>query len=185
VEGGVGQFGGTGGGFIGIYENCFEIDPNFSGVGNHPWQPLQNSICINNGTPDTTGLFLPETDFAGNARIMNYNVDIGAYETLVITSEMETSDKTGLSSVSPNPFRSEVNIEFYLDENTPVQITLCNSLGMVLRQLENAVLSPGHHQYKWNIGNKDSNEFADGLFIVKIVRGQKEETFKLLHTGVK
>jgi hypothetical protein len=56
---------------------------------------------------------------------------------------------------------------------------------MVLRQLEKAVLSPGRHQNNWNIGNKDSNESGDGLFIVKIVRRQKEETFKLVHRGVK
>jgi predicted outer membrane repeat protein len=188
VEGGVEQFGGTGGGsggFIGIYENCYETDPNFTGSGDHPYQPLQNSICINNGTPDTTGLFLPETDFAGNARIMNYYVDIGAYETLVITSEMEKSDITGRTTVSPNPFSSEVKIDFCLDETTPVQIILLNAHGMVLRQLEKAVLSPGRHQYKWNIRSKDSNESADGFFILKIVRVQQEETFKLLHTRVK
>jgi len=39
-----------------------------------------NSQCINTGTPDTTGLHLPLVDLAGNPRIYNNRIDIGAYE---------------------------------------------------------------------------------------------------------
>jgi len=41
---------------------------------------LSNSICINSGTPDTTGLFLSKVDLAGNPRIYDNRIDIGAYE---------------------------------------------------------------------------------------------------------
>jgi len=42
-----------------------------------------SSCCINNGTPDTTGLHLPSVDLAGNPRIYDGVfdiIDIGAYE---------------------------------------------------------------------------------------------------------
>ncbi|NML23569.1 T9SS type A sorting domain-containing protein [Pseudoflavitalea sp. G-6-1-2] len=42
--------------------------------------PNATSPCINAGTPDTTGLFLGDTDIAGNPRILGTAIDIGAYE---------------------------------------------------------------------------------------------------------
>ena len=41
---------------------------------------LSNSPAINSGTPDTTGLNLPKTDYLGNARIAGGKIDIGAFE---------------------------------------------------------------------------------------------------------
>ncbi len=38
------------------------------------------SFGINKGTPDTTGLKLPSTDLAGNPRIVDDTIDLGAYE---------------------------------------------------------------------------------------------------------
>jgi hypothetical protein len=38
------------------------------------------SPCINMGTPDTTGLFLPPEDLWGNHRIYGGRIDIGAHE---------------------------------------------------------------------------------------------------------
>jgi hypothetical protein len=184
VEGGVGQFGGTGGtggGFIGIYENCFEIDPNFSAGGDHPWQPLPNSICINNGTPDTTGLFLPENDFAGNNRIMNYYIDIGAYETLVITSEEEFNSPAEITNVFPNPFQSEVSITITLNEPQDVRIWILDIKGQEITELENSFLASGSFHYQWSPGNSPGMNCRDGIYYLNIEKGPIVETRKLLH----
>lgn len=60
--------GGTGSGFSGIYENCLDITPQFLENTEHPFSLFETSPCINSGTPDTTGLLLPENDLAGNLR---------------------------------------------------------------------------------------------------------------------
>ncbi|MEA2095598.1 MAG: right-handed parallel beta-helix repeat-containing protein [Candidatus Cloacimonadota bacterium] len=47
------------------------------------WSLQSNSMCIDHGTPDTTGLYLPDIDLAGNPRVFQGNeprIDIGAYE---------------------------------------------------------------------------------------------------------
>lgn len=47
------------------------------------WSLADSSFCINTGTPDTTGLLLPEYDLAGNPRIYQGvypRIDMGAYE---------------------------------------------------------------------------------------------------------
>ncbi|MDO9576253.1 MAG: PKD domain-containing protein [Candidatus Cloacimonadales bacterium] len=55
-------------------------DPLFIGMGDHPFTLAEYSPCIDAGTPDTTGLYLPDFDLAGNPRIYNDIIDMGAYE---------------------------------------------------------------------------------------------------------
>jgi predicted outer membrane repeat protein len=184
MEGGLEQFGGTGGsggGFIGIYENCFEADPNFTGNGLHPYQPLQNSICINHGTPDTTGLFIPDKDFAGNFRIMNSFIDIGAYETLVITGDNEMNLDENLIQIFPNPFGSEVNISFSIGEPQQVTITLLNAKGSLIKLIVNSHLTPGEHLYRIDNPDLDKNEYTAGMYYLQFSFGRKDITRKLIH----
>lgn len=60
------------------FANIFLRDPRFA---NFPdsLQPAPGSPAINNGSPDTSGLFLPEYDLDLNPRV-NQRIDIGAYE---------------------------------------------------------------------------------------------------------
>jgi len=63
--------------------NILDADPFFIDPANGNFQIQFYSPCINSGTPDTTGLNLPEIDLAGNPRIFNGEIDIidmGAYE---------------------------------------------------------------------------------------------------------
>jgi len=61
------------------------IDPT-SGAGNDynalvaNWFLDSTSSCLDAGDPDTTGLYIPELDIAGNPRILNGIIDMGAYE---------------------------------------------------------------------------------------------------------
>ena len=56
------------------------LNPLFDGSGNYPFALTDDSPCVNSGTPDTTGLNLPEYDLAGNLRIYGERIDMGAYE---------------------------------------------------------------------------------------------------------
>lgn len=58
------------------------------------WQLSEQSPCINSGTEDVSGLGLPLTDLAGNARIQQGRIDIGALESaFVSTGIAESPDK--------------------------------------------------------------------------------------------
>ena len=73
----------SGGNYTGTYAGNFSLDPKFIGSGDHPYNLLASSPCINTGTYDTASLNLPEFDLTGSPRIYNYCsqiVDIGAYE---------------------------------------------------------------------------------------------------------
>jgi len=66
--------------FIGEYVNCIESNPLFTNPANFDFTLSEGSPCINAGTPDTSGLMLPDFDLAMNPRIIYGIIDIGAYE---------------------------------------------------------------------------------------------------------
>lgn len=66
--------------YPGDYTDNIDADPLFSGIGKDPYSLSFESPCVDAGTVDTTGLFLPATDLAGFPRISFGIVDIGAYE---------------------------------------------------------------------------------------------------------
>lgn len=66
------------GGMTGI--GNFSLNPLFVNSGDDPFAIQESSPCRNTGTPDTTGLGLPLIDLAGQPRISENRVDVGAYE---------------------------------------------------------------------------------------------------------
>ncbi len=67
-------------GTVNWLEGNIDQDPLLLNSGEHPFSLTECSPCINAGIPDTTGLNLPEYDLAGNPRIFDDRIDMGAYE---------------------------------------------------------------------------------------------------------
>jgi len=69
----------------GVFTHTWEegnifTEPLFLNTGRDQYWLSDASPCINAGTPDTTGLFLPLTDLAGNQRVWDGRIDMGCYE---------------------------------------------------------------------------------------------------------
>jgi hypothetical protein len=60
--------------------NNIDVDPVFEDSANGDFALNPNSPAKNVGTPDTTGLNLPSEDLAGNSRIFDGTIDMGAFE---------------------------------------------------------------------------------------------------------
>jgi len=70
------------------------------------------SPCIEAGTPDTSGLGLPLADLAGNPRIANLVVDIGAFEYQAMVEIMAPENrKPACLKIYPNPAGMTVYVE--------------------------------------------------------------------------
>ncbi|NOY50869.1 MAG: T9SS type A sorting domain-containing protein [Chlorobi bacterium] len=93
-------------------EETFWADSKFVGVGPDPYQISAESPCRDAGTSDTTGLNLPQLDLAGNNRINNQFVDIGAYEWDITVGKPESPKKNLSNSliIYPNPAQNEIHI---------------------------------------------------------------------------
>jgi len=82
-------------------------DPLFIDIPNGNFNLQPSSPCIDMGTPDTTGLLLPPTDFWGNARIVNNRIDIGAIE---YPGNVNVYTEQNYFTVYPNPNNGLFNI---------------------------------------------------------------------------
>lgn len=82
IEGGVAGFKGVGAGdqYEGTYTQCIDSYPVFVDTAGSNYQLMETSPCINKGREDLASLSVPSTDLAGNQRIANAIIDIGAYE---------------------------------------------------------------------------------------------------------
>lgn len=156
--------------YTGIFENNINADPEFvsptAGTGSAydglmaDWSLLETSPCINAGTIDTSGLHLPAIDYAGNPRIFQNRIDIGALESQQNISIDEKMFNNPFI-IYPNP--SNGKIFLILDnpckENLKLEITRTN----------------GELVYSKNMKKKTSKiveqidlyDYSNGLYFIK------------------
>ncbi len=151
-------------------ENIIKKDPLFvnpaPGYGldyngwEYDWSLLDDSPAINTGTPDTTGLYLPAFDLAGNPRVFGGRVDIGAYENQNVWVSLPNNPlvNSELTAV-PNPFRNGFVVELFGSEKVN-RITVYNQTGTPVRQME----------ILWSEGmiSLDLAGFASGLYTLVV-----------------
>ncbi|MCO6478553.1 MAG: T9SS type A sorting domain-containing protein, partial [Phaeodactylibacter sp.] len=69
---------------------------------------------------------------------------------------------------SPNPFREEVAIRFYLPQAGPAALEVFNLNGQRVRRLESASFDAGRHDQVWD-GNADSGQgVAPGVYLLRL-----------------
>jgi predicted outer membrane repeat protein len=117
-------------------------------------------------------------DLAGNSRIYGAQVDMGAYEYQGTASGID--DEPGdviprvaaLRSVYPNPFNPSVTVEFDLERQRSVQITIYDVRGKLVRKLVNEVRSAGTHTVRWDGTDASGRPAATGVYFLRL---QSEE----------
>ncbi len=170
IEGGISAFGlADTVVYNGLYENNIEIEPQFILSGDHPYNLDFTSPCINAGNPDTIGLFIPEVDLAGNMRIVQDTIDIGAYENQ-LTSNITYSNKSGNILVFPNPATDKLTIRIPEKQFQKGWVTVNDIKGNpVLKiQIENPL-----QEY-------DLYFLPRGIYIMKITSGEFIITEKII-----
>ena len=128
--------------YVGIYQNNFDADPCFIDSGLYPFSLDFNSPCINLSRPDTSGLYLPEYDMAGNPRIYEGEItklDMGAYEyqgESIYTTMPEFSIEPGIYETNQMVELSCLNpgadIYYTLDGSEPDQNSLFYTLSLII-----------------------------------------------------
>jgi len=118
------------------------------------WSLLVESPCINAGTPDTSGLFLPDYDIEGNPRICGFRIDMGAYENQVFALTKPVLRENNFSSVYPNPGQNNLfvktelkNLTFELIDFTG-KIIIRKSLNSLTQQINTSNIPSGMYFYR-------------------------------------
>ena len=125
-------------------------NPLFTGTGDHPYALSAASLCIDAGTPDTTGLFLPPYDIIGNPRIWNERIDMGAYEWNNLGFEYPAiSNEKLVINIYPNPFSISTTIEYELSEPGTAEIKIYNQTGQLIEQIVQEDCQKGKNKFIW------------------------------------
>jgi len=130
----------NGAGTVNWLEGNIDSIPQFVGGDPFSYELSAGSPCIDSGTPDTTGLNLPPYDLAGNPRIYNGRIDIGAYEYQDVgIDQPDTSfiHNLYLFNNSPNPFRGSTTISFISADYERIKdytLSIYNTKGQLVKR---------------------------------------------------
>ncbi len=166
-------------------EGNISSNPLFMGTSEYPYQLSEFSPCIDAGTPDTTGLFLPPWDLLHHQRVWDGDgdgiaiIDMGAYEfgadSVGVTQNLIPNTQHRLTNF-PNPFNPSTTISFSLTtegtENT--ELIIYNIKGQKVRTLMDCTAAPGKYNCVWNGRNDAGKRVSSGEYIVKLMVNGKE-----------
>jgi hypothetical protein len=166
-------------------EGNINEDPLFLLLGDDPYQLTELSPCVDTGTPDTTGLFLPPWDLLHNHRVWDGNgdeiaiIDMGCYEfnsepyAGIYDNEIPVVDYQ-LTNF-PNPFNPETKIVFDLPESGQVKLEIYNIKGQKVKTLLDCYMSPGRSEMLWNSKDTNNKSVSSGVYMYQLKVNDKIE----------
>ncbi len=162
-----------------------DTDPLFYGGPDFPFNLSDESPCIDAGTLDLPNFVLahlPNTDLAGNPRVVNGKIDMGAYEwnpTVDIKELPKTdTDNKNKITVYPNPFGNKTTVSANWDKDSQVTIAVYNSAGMRVETLQHEYMPKGSSAIIW-----DTEKLPQGIyFVVMSIAGKEVESVKVVKT---
>ncbi|MFC1887706.1 choice-of-anchor Q domain-containing protein [Candidatus Cloacimonadota bacterium] len=168
-----------------IYIGYNNIEFGFEGTGNidlpalflmeepYPYSLLNNSPCIDAGINQLTwDLQLPPTDLAGEDRIYNNTIDMGAYEWRSTNAEDDIVDPEQIILVNyPNPFNPSTIISFQVSDNSfqnDVELIIYNLKGQKLKKYS---LFNFQNSITWDGTDNNNNPVPSGIYFCRVKIG--------------
>ncbi|MEA3476141.1 MAG: choice-of-anchor Q domain-containing protein, partial [Candidatus Cloacimonadota bacterium] len=175
-------------GTINWLEGNIDSIPQFVGGDPFSYQLTEGSPCIDAGTPDTTGLNLPLTDLAGNPRIYNDTIDMGAYEWQggPGIDEPDTSfiNKLYLFQNKPNPFTTSTTITFISADYERIKdykLSIYNAKGQLIKtyngKRDNFWVKT---DIVWDGTDENGNKVSPGVYFYKLSYGKNSVIKKMI-----
>ena len=172
-------------------EGNIDEDPLFLLSGDDPYQLTSDSPCVDTGTQDTTGLFLPPWDLLHNHRVWDGDgdgiaiIDMGCYEFGAESYSGINNDEIPVVDYQltnfPNPFNPETKIVFDLPESGQVKLEIYNIKGQKVKTLLDCYMSPGRSEMLWKGRDDDGKRVSSGVYFYKLdVNGKTEKAKKML-----
>jgi len=166
------------GGNILYYDSTnIDTDPLFYGGDEFPYNLSAESPCIDAGTLDLPSfIHLPDTDLAGNPRVVNGKIDMGAYEwnPTVDVKQHELFKQLKNLVVAPNPFNGTTFITAHWDKTAKISIEVYNNNGLLVNTLLQSTNPPGSCNIPWDGTTANGSFLPSGVYIVTLSINGKE-----------
>jgi len=149
-----------------LYTDNIDSIPEFSDITTFNFTLQDNSPCINSGTPDVTGLNLPEFDLAGNPRIYDDRIDMGCYEWQgVVSTDEDDIPQIVILSNYPNPFNPSTTISFNLPMDQKAELTIFNIKGQRVRKFTEL---KNQNSVVWKGKDESGNSVSSGIYFYRL-----------------
>ncbi len=160
--------------FIWDYGSNLDCNPMFSGNEDYPLSLQEDSPCVDAGTTEMpAGFTMPETDIAGNPRILGHGIDMGAYEYNPYSHPVGVDDEMGIADFEyyPNPVRLHdgrgavmINYAGRLEDND-YRIGIYNVKGQKVWESE---LWRGLEGIRWDCCDANGLKVAAGVYFIRL-----------------
>ncbi len=154
------------GGYHGIYQDCIELEPIFEGNSPTPFALNENSPCIDAGLIDIDGLPLYELDLAGNPRVQNQRIDIGAYEfqgnSSIISPHTDSNQRISISYCAQS--ESIIVLLYLTKPNKDGFLSIYNISGQLINRYHLGPLKNEIYKVKMPLPRFVSNGIYVGFF---------------------
>ena len=88
-------------------------------------------------------------------------------------------DRLMMHNAYPNPFNPVTYLRYDLLQNTPVNITIYDMMGRVVKTLVNGTQTAGFKTIQWNATNDRNESVSAGLYLYTIQAGDFRQTKKI------
>jgi len=160
VEGWTGTYGGTG--------NIGD-DPLFANPQAANFSLSANSPCRDTGD---NGAVYAQFDLAGQPRVVNNVVDMGAYEyqgSSSVGPDYNHSElRAQLLPISPNPIRHSGHIRFIAPMRESISIRIFDLCGRLVRDLGSGPARRGINSIEWNGRDEKGHQVPTGIYLVNL-----------------
>lgn len=156
-----------------VYENCIDEDPLFQ---DEDFSIAEDSPCFNAGSPNTPTEVLEGLDFAGNPRVLDGIIDIGAYEVNLAGME-ENNPKEPFIRIVGNPVTASSYAEIALKEAGNVIASVYSIEGRMLNNKHLGRLEAGINQI--DIGSMFEG-LTSGTYMLILSTNNKTTTVKVI-----
>ncbi|MBI9034124.1 MAG: T9SS type A sorting domain-containing protein [Bacteroidales bacterium] len=145
IEGGLWGIDSYGSNTINYDESNVDADPLFKNYGAFPYALSEGSPCIDAGTTNIPGIDIPEFDLAGNPRIMDGQIDMGAYEFPVDIKVENRPESEFEYTLAPNPTSKFTLITIENNKAGKSKLMIFNSNGQLVKVAFEKFLNEGIH----------------------------------------
>lgn len=112
------------------------------------------------------------------SEVSTHHVIIALNDELVSVSSLSGFNKQ--ATVSPNPFNTNLGIQYEIEEVKHVDIVVYNLKGQKIKTLKSEKHLPGSYELKWNGKDENGEPVCNGVYVVFINHGKYEQFIKVI-----
>ncbi|MCP4632345.1 MAG: T9SS type A sorting domain-containing protein [candidate division Zixibacteria bacterium] len=141
------------------------------------------------GYTDTEGRVFLDINPQGNGPLkltvtgdgyIPYLAEISVIPSTDISDEVESIPyEFKLDGNYPNPFNASTTIEYSLDQQSEVRLTVYDIAGRIVNQTNLGTIEAGNHHLQWLAQNANGQELASGMYLYSIKAGDKSAVEKM------